>query len=218
MAEARWKILQSTWFPQRQNVGKKDWWAPQLDQTSESKYHVKTGSIEECKRFNSFYTWTINDKLFFFYIKSNKIVQLFKRCFQMYLHININSTALLILNQHESNMETNCTNLQFTWLKNTDITFTANNIIWSSEETVTIHFQAVTDGVTNVRAVNLANVWNLRRRNRSWAPPTGCFMYSFSRTPLMQVSVFLPKNYLSVLLSHTHTKILSCNYGSFSSN
>lgn len=124
----------------------------------------------------------------------------------MYLHININSTALLILNQHESNMETNCTNLQFTWLKNTDITFTANNIIWSSEETVTIHFQAVTDGVTNVRAVNLANVWNLRRRNRSWAPPTGCFMYSFSRTPLMQVSVFLPKNYLSVLLSHTHKK------------
>lgn len=156
---------------------------------------------------------------YFFYIKSNKIVQLFKRCFQIYLHININSTAL-ILNQHESNKEKNFTNLQFTWLKNTDITFTANYIIWSSEGTVTIHFQAVTDGVTNVRAVNLANIWNLRRRRQSSAPPTGCFMYSFSRTPLMQVSgfLFLPPK-LRKCLTFTHKKnlilqlrdMLSCN-------
>lgn len=135
-------------------------------------------------------------------------MQLFKRCFQIYLHININSTALLILNQHESNMETNFTNLQFTWLKNTDITFTANNIIWSSEGTVTIHFQAVTDGVTNVRAVNLANIWNLRRRNqfslrvqrRLLAALCTAFPELHSCRSVFSRSA--PENYTRVLLSH----------------
>ena len=93
--------------------------------------------------FHSFDTWAIHDKLF--YIKSNKIVQLFNHCFQIYLHIDINS-SLLNLNHHESNMETSFTNLQFTWLKNTTyVTFTAN-MSWSSEGTVNIHLAALPRG------------------------------------------------------------------------